>query len=316
MPRLDTLTLKQLRAFAAVCETRSISRAAEQLSLTPPAVHTQLKALETNMNSRLLDRTRTNDIVPTEAGRALLLAHTKIAAALDHAAQDVQAADEGLRGFVRLGVVSTAKYFAPKLLARLEVALPDVRIDMSVGNRQQTIEALATGQLDLAIMGRPPRLPNVRDTRLGPNPHILVCAPHHRLASGNVHARDILAERLILREPGSGTRILAERFLDRIGDGSTYTSLVMDSNETIKQAVMAGLGIAILSAHTVLDELQDRRLIAVRHDILPIQRTWYLVQVDGLGASAAAENVRQMIVASAEGLLASQALTSDSQTKT
>lgn len=305
MPRPDALTLKQLRAFAAVCDTGSISRAAERLALSPPAVHTQLKSLETAMNCSLLDRTRTNEMAPTEAGRAVLRAQQRIAAALDHAIEEVRAANAGLRGFVRLGVVSTAKYFAPKLLVALGRELPDVEIDLVVGNREQTIRALSDGRLDMAVMGRPPRLPEVRELRLGPNPHVLVCRPDHPLASGRVAAGDLLAERFILREPGSGTRILTERFLDRIGQGATYASLVMDSNETIKQAVMAGLGVAILSAHTLIDELQDRRLKVVRYETLPIMRTWYLVDT-GERSGAAAESVMALIQRLCAGLLQSE----------
>ena len=308
MPRLDTLTLKQLRAFAAVCDTGSLSRAADQLSLSPPAVHTQIKSLETTMNCRLLDRTRSKNMTPTDAGLALLRAHDKVIAALEHAVEEVRAANAGLRGFVRVGVVSTGKYFAPKLLAMLEAALPNVRFDLFVGNRQETIDALASQRLDLAVMGRPPRMPGIVDTHLGPNPHVLVCPPAHRFAQGPVTAEDILDERIIFREAGSGTRILTERFLDRIGPGKIYDSLVMDSNETIKQAVMAGLGIAILSAHTLADELIDHRLVVVRFDTLPIMRAWYLVRLDEGNHTPVAQKVEQVIKASCAQLLQSEEL--------
>lgn len=304
MPRPDLVTIKQLRAFAAVCEHGSISRAAEQLSLSPPAIHTQLKSLESAMNTRLLNRSRAQGMTPTEAGKSVLLANSKIAAALDHAVEEVRAANAGLRGFVRLGVVSTAKYFAPKVIAILERELPDVEIDLVVGNRKQTVEALSTGRLDFAIMGRPPRLPGLHESRLGPNPHVLVCRPDSPvLRHEAVTANDILSQRIILREDGSGTRILTQRFLDRIGEGSLYSAMVMESNETIKQAVLAGLGIAVLSAHTVMDELLDKRLATIAFPSLPIVRTWYLVSIADLPLDGARRTFSDRVLANREEFL-------------
>ncbi len=301
---MDTLTLKQLRAFATVCETGSITEASDRLSLSAPAVHTQLKLLESCVNSKLLNRTKNKRMTPTEAGKALLFAQAKIFGALEHAMDEVAAIDRGLRGFVRLGVVSTGKYFAPHILAQLNKDLPDVDIDLMVGNRNHIIDALSDGQLDFAIMGRPPRIKNLRSVELGLHPHILIAKPGSALDQRTeVSPSDILNTRIMLREQGSGTRIVATRFLDRIGDGQVYSSLELQSNETIKQAVMADLGIALISAHTVLDELKDGRLVSLPFPTLPVMRTWYLVEIAEDDASSTRQLVFDQVVQNTAGLL-------------
>lgn len=301
---MDTLTLKQLRAFAAVCECGSITEAAERLFLSAPAVHTQLKLLESCVNSKLLNRTKNKRMTPTEAGKALLSAQAKIFGALDHAMEEVAAIDRGLRGFVRLGVVSTGKYFAPHILAQLNKSLPDVEIDLSVGNRTHIIEGLNNGHLDCAIMGRPPRIRGLRSVELGPHPHILIAKPGSELAKKRaLTPQDILNSRIMLREQGSGTRIVANRFLDRIGDGQVYSYLELQSNETIKQAVMADLGIALISAHTVLDEIKDGRLVTLPFATLPVMRTWFLVEITESELSATRQLVFNQIVENTSKLL-------------
>ena len=144
---------------------------------------------------------------------------------------------------------------------------------MRVGNRQSVIEGLASGRMDLAIMGRPPRIPAVDAEILAPHPHLLIAAAGHRLAGmAQVPVAELLSETFILREEGSGTRILATRWLDQTGKGYPFDTVEMDSNETIKQAVMAGMGIALLSQHTVLQELADGRLVGLKVPGLPIMR--------------------------------------------
>ena len=186
----------------------------------------------------------------------------RIDAALSRAAAEIEALRAGEIGLVTLGVVSTGKYFAPSLVRALMGAVPR-RANCAAGraNREATIEGLATGALDLAIMGRPPRKPAVDAVPLGPHPHGIVLPRGHRLdGRRGVSAAELAGETFIAREMGSGTRILMTRYLDRIGEGLEFQTVEMDSNETIKQAVMAGLGIAFLSLHTAVEELRAGRL--------------------------------------------------------
>ncbi len=294
----DQLTLKQLRALAAVGEERRITAAADALGLTPPAVHSQLLALEDIFGCVLLDRTGREGFAPTPEGAALLSAYREARAALDRAVHQIDALRKGMSGSVVLGVVSTAKYFAPGIVARLRRELPDIEIILRIGNRQKTVAALAARELDLCIMGRPPREPSVEAWALGDHPHLIVAPPDHPLAGRrDVSGEELLSQRFVTREQGSGTRILATRYLDEIGAGREVAAIEMESNETIKQAVMSGLGVAMLSGHTVVEELRSGRLAALDCPGLPIVRQWFLVKRQDAEPTPAARMVREWIEA-------------------
>jgi DNA-binding transcriptional LysR family regulator len=277
--RLDALTLKQLRALSVVTDTGSLTLAAERLNQTPPAIHSQIKNLEAATGQTLLQRASDGSgFHATQAGREMVIAAQRIEAVLSHAARQIAALSQGRTGHVVLGTVSTAKYFAPRLVRLLQDLLPDVEITLQVANRSETVAALERGAFDLAIMGRPPRSALSRSVPLGPHPHGIVLPPDHPLAGRDGYdPAALLRETFLSREEGSGTRILMERFIDRLAEGNAPRLVVMASNETIKQAVLAGLGIAFLSLHTVQDEVQAGRLVLLRGAGLPVMRHWYLV---------------------------------------
>ncbi len=304
MKRLESLTFKQLRALDRVAATGSISRAAEMLLLTPPAVHAQLKALEANFGCEMLQRDSHGRFILTGEGAALLGAYQRTQADLRMAVQRIDALHKGLAGTVVLGVVSTGKYFAPGLVAQLRRTHPDIEVVLKVGNRNTIISALEDRAIDLAIMGRPPRMPAVTAYVIGNHPHVLVVPPGHRLLDvPRIDPEDILNEPFILREEGSGTRILCMRFLDRIGGGQPYESVEMGSNETIKQAVIAGLGIALISFHTVTEELRAGRLIAPVVKDIPIMRSWFVLHRQDQTLPGATERVLDFIRAQKDGFL-------------
>lgn len=304
MKRLDQLTFKQLRALEAVTAHRTISAAAESLLLTPPAVHNQLKTLEENFGCQLLERSGSEGFKATPEGEALLRAYRETRAALERAVLDVESLKKGLSGSVVLGVVSTAKYFAPRLVALLRRELPQIDVVLRIGNRQRIVDALATRELDLAIMGRPPRAPEVAARVLGDHPHLMVAPPDHPLAHlADVPAEAILSEHFVMREPGSGTRILCTRYLDEIGSGREVAATEMESNETIKQAVISGLGIALLSGHTIVEELRAGRLVPIRSSGLPIVRQWFIVHRADQELTKAALTVWDWIEANSEAVL-------------
>ncbi len=298
MSGFEALTLKQLRALAAVARRGSIVAAAQELNLTAPAVHSQIKALEGVLAVPVLQRSSdTAGSQLTEYGQVLLEAAARIEVILSQAAGQVDALSRGHAGKVTLAVVSTAKYFAPKLVKRLKGLFPEIEVVLRVGNRGEVIRDLETQAADLAVMGRPPRWPPLDMSVIGPHPHGLVVAPDHPLADrAEVAAGDLWAETFLAREPGSGTRILMTRYLDRIGDGQVFETVEMGSNETIKQAVIAGLGIAFLSLHTVMDELHGGRLKLLPAPGLPIQRHWYLVWPTAQAMRPATERVQRAIL--------------------
>lgn len=290
------VSLRQLRALAAVVRTGSLTAAAEALSVTPPAISTQLRTLEQNIGAPLLRRSRDGRSAPTAQGLELLAATQRVETALALCFRRIDALNAGKAGFVALGVVSTGKYFAPHLVALARDALPGVEIGLTVGNRAEIIDALADGSVDLAIMGRPPRAPLVRDESLGEHPYVLIAPPGHPLAGRcDVSPEALLEQTFLLREPGSGTRILTERHLDRLGDGRSWRSIELGTNETIKQAVIAGLGIAIISAHTVAQELESGRLDVVAAPGLPIMRRWFLIHRADAELTPAGETLRRFV---------------------
>jgi DNA-binding transcriptional LysR family regulator len=298
MPRLDAVTLRQLRALAAVAETGSIAGAAERLSLTPPAVHAQIRNLETALAVPMLQRaSAAAGSTPTAEAELVLEAARRIEIALGACVAQIAAVKAGHAGRVTLGVVSTAKYFAPRLVATLKRIIPDIDVALREANRGGVIADLERHNVDLAIMGRPPRQPEVAATAIGPHPHGLVAPPEHPLARrAEVQIDDLLDETMITREQGSGTRILMTRYLDSQAEGRVFDLVEMGSNETIKQAVMAGLGLAFLSLHTVTEELRQGRLVALNAPGLPLVRQWFLVHPLHATLSPAARAVQARIL--------------------
>lgn len=299
MPKLDAVTLRQLRALAAVAETGSLAAAGERLGLTAPAVHAQIRNLEAALSVPMLQRAPTGaGSVPTPEAELAIEAVRRIEVALGRCVDQIAAVKAGHSGRVTLGVVSTAKYFAPRLVATLKRQSPGVEVVLREANRGGVVADLERLAVDLAIMGRPPRQPEVTAIPIGPHPHGLIAPPDHPLAGQDgVEIEQVLREPMITREVGSGTRILMTRYLDAQAPGRVYDLVEMGSNETIKQAVMAGLGLAFLSLHTVTEELRSGRLAALRAPGLPLVRQWFLVHPAHQPLSPAARAVAQRIEA-------------------
>lgn len=280
MPRTDSITLRQLRALVEIARLGSMTAAGRKLGLTTPAIHSQIKNLEEAVGTPLLHRhSDGSGSGLTQAGEVLLDGALRVEGALSQAQARIAALQAGKEGRVVLGVVSTAKYFAPRLVQTLRQLHPGIEVSLQVGNREETLRDLSMQKFDLVIMGRPPRLPPVDAQPIGPHPHGLIAAPTHRLAGQKaLSGADLAGETFLSREEGSGTRILMARYLDRLGDGQPFDLVEMGSNETIKQAAMAGLGIGFLSLHTVADELRTGTLVRLSAPGLPVERHWFLVR--------------------------------------
>lgn len=280
MPHPKSITLKQLRALSAIVDTGSITAAAGKLHVTPPAVSTQLKTLEDSVCAQVLNRGPDGKTALTAVGEELLGTIHKIETALEQSFERIRAMNEGLAGHVSVGVVSTGKYFAPGLVADLKKRHPEIDIGLKVGNRDAIVEMLSRGAIELCIMGRPPQAPEVEHITLGDHPYLIVAAPDNPLTQlDEVPADLLLNETFLTREEGSGTRITMRRYLDQVGEGRTYRTVEMGTNETIKQAVMAGLGVAMISAHTIAPELEQGRLKRLKMPGLPVVRWWHLVRL-------------------------------------
>lgn len=271
------LSLRQLRAFEATMRLGRISAAAEELHVTAPAIGQQLKLLRATVGIEVAHK-NLDGFVPTMAGQELLNSMRRIETELSRCGAALGAIAEGSAGTVDLAAVSTAKYFAPILLAQFRQTHPDITVSLLIANRQETVKRLETHGADIVIMGRPPRELDLVVEDLGPNPHVIVAHPDHPLASRRkVALTDLLAEEFLVREPGSGTRSLADAMF-RDASLTPPPASVMDSNETIKQATMAGLGIGLLSSHTVQAEVQSGRLKVLAVEGLPIVRRWSITR--------------------------------------
>jgi LysR family transcriptional regulator for metE and metH len=253
---LRELTIRQLRALAAVNRHRSITAASKQLHLTQPAVTLQLRNLQALAGLPLIQRTG-DGMLLTDAGREVLALTERIEAAIGSCEASLDMIAGKSAGRVSIGAVSTAKYFVPFAISGFSKAYPNVEVTLSIGNRQEIGTALRGYDLDIAIMGRPPVDIPMNVHLIGDHPHVIIAPTGHRLVR---KARLPLMEQLF---ETAGVR-------PRIG-------MAMSSNETIKQAVIAGLGIAFISAHTVASELDERRLATLDIVGLPVVRQWFVL---------------------------------------
>jgi LysR family transcriptional regulator for metE and metH len=272
------VTLKQLRVLSAVLKTGSMTGAARELNVTPPAITLQMQLLEQFTGLPLIERAE-DGTAPTAAGEKVLRTAQRIEALLGDCDQELGLL-KGLKGGrVAVAVVSTAKYFAPHALASFREGYPDIDLRLMVGNRQETINCLRNLDADIAIMGRPPEELSLQREAIGNHPHIIIASPKHALSSRNrLCVHDLARENLLVREIGSGTRTLMERFF---AENNFHPNVGMEigSNETIKQAVMAGLGIAFISAHTVAAEVTAGRISMLAVEGLPLMRQWFVVRL-------------------------------------
>jgi LysR family transcriptional regulator, low CO2-responsive transcriptional regulator len=271
------LTIRQLRALAAVQSAGSVTSAANRLNLTQPAVTLQLRNLQALAGLPLIQRTG-DGMMLTQAGRDVLALTERIEAAILDCEQSLDMIAGRSGGHVSIGAVSTAKYFVPFAIAAFSRRFSKIDVTLTIGNRETIREALRGYDLDIAIMGRPPAGVDVEMRPLGKHPHIIVAAANHPLARKKKSApSDLTGETFITRERGSGTRMLMEQFFQKT-DLKPAIGMEMDSNETIKQAVIAGLGIAFISQHTVSHELEDGRLVALQVTGLPVMRQWHALR--------------------------------------
>ncbi|MBU3735737.1 MAG: LysR family transcriptional regulator [Methylobacterium sp.] len=296
------LTLRQLKIFESVARHLSHSRAAELLHLTQPAVSMQIKQLEDNVGLPLFEQLG-KKLYLTEAGRELQRYARNILQQLSEA-ESVFADMQGMkRGRLSISVASTASYFMPQLLARFTQKFPGAAISLNVTNRETLLNQLAFNEMDLAIMGRPPGGLDLEARSFMDNPLVVIAPPGHPLAGQRaIPLRRLQQETFLVREQGSGTRIAMERFFEEQGVTLT-TGTEMSTNEAIKQAVQAGMGLGILSLHTVALELETRRLVVLDVQSLPILRQWFVVHREGKRLSLVAQAFKDFLLAEAARLV-------------
>jgi len=300
---MRSATLRQLRTFTEVARRLSFTAAAKSLHLTQPAVSMQVRQLEQAAGLPLLEQVGRR-VHLTDAGRELLRYAAGISDLLREA-EDAMKALQGVGGGeLSIAVTSTAKYFAPRLLAEFRRNHPEARLRLAVSNREAVVRELTDNTVDLAVMGRPPRGLDTEAAPFAKHPIGIIAAPDHPLVGRKRLPLERLAsETFIIRERGSGTRAAMEHVFAERGFKAGET-LEMSSNETIKQAVMAGMGIAFLSMHTIGLELRAGRLALLAVSGLPVMREWYVIHRRGKRLSPAAQAFKSFLLEQGAGLIA------------
>lgn len=303
--RLRNVTLRQLRVFEAVATQLSYSRAAQALNLTQPAVSMQMQQLESEIGLALTVRNG-KKVQLSQAGEEMLRQTRRILNQLliaEDAMSALHPSESGRGGLLHLGVVSSAHYFAPALMTAFARVWPDATFKLTVERRETILEMLQSHQLEIAIAGYPPSEADVEAETFAQNPHCIVAAPSHPLASAQglkwIALRD---EPFIFREHGSATRQFFEHLLQsqalqvRVG-------MELAGNETVKQAVMAGMGVSFLSAHTFQVEWQAGKLAVLHLEGMPKMLDWCLLRRRDSGLSGVNEAFRRFVLQNGSALV-------------
>ncbi|MCP5407202.1 MAG: LysR family transcriptional regulator [Chromatiaceae bacterium] len=270
------VTFRQLSLFESVARNLSFTRAAEELHLSQPAVSMQIRQLEDSIGLPLFEKLG-KQVSLTEVGREVYHYSQGINRYLSEMEEVLESLKGLSRGHLHVAVASTVNYFAPRLMAAFHKAYPGIDLELDVANRERLIQLLVANSVDMVLMGQPPDNVEVESEAFMQNPLVVVAPPNHPL-SGEVRIplERLAQEIFVMREPGSGTRLAMERFFQehRL---TIRQGMQMTRNEAIKQAVRAGLGLGIVSAHTIELELETGRLVQLDVEQFPIERQWYLV---------------------------------------
>jgi LysR family transcriptional regulator for metE and metH len=287
-PKLGRITLKQFRAYSAYIRMGTIKGAASELNISPPAVSQQLSLLEGNVGMPLTVKTSEGN-QPSVFGKEILLASSRIENVLDMCQHSLEKLGDKTSGRVSLGIYNSANYFAPSLIAEFKKYHPHIDVRLRIGNRDSIFKAFKNYEFDFLVIGRPPKGVEIESVEIGDHPHVIVGAPDHPLADAkNLKLKDMEEESFLVREEGSGTRLVMLRLFEEAGI-SPRIGMEVGNNESVKQAVMAGLGVALISAHTVAAELRDGRLKAFNIEGLPVIRKWLVVRHSELQLAPAAD---------------------------
>jgi DNA-binding transcriptional LysR family regulator len=269
-------TLRQLRVFESAARHLSLTRAAEELHLTPPAVSIQIRLLQGHAHADLFERVGRH-LKLTQAGVEVLARTREVLAQIREAEEAIEGLASLEHGLLDIAVINAGDYFFPWIIAAFRERHPRIRVRLSVGNRDELLARLTAHEIDLAVMSHPPTHAEYAAQPFAPHPHVIVAAPTHPLVGKRAVALERLAkEPLITREPGSATRLAMEQAFHEAGVVPNV-EMEIASNETIKQAVAAGFGVGFLSAHAVQQELALGRLALVSVKGFPVMRQWYVV---------------------------------------
>jgi len=289
------LTLRQLQVFDAVARHLNYTRAAEELHMTQPAISGHIRQMAEQLGMPLIEQVGKR-LHLTEAGEEVQKAALDVINRTEDLEMRLADLAGMIRGRLRLSVTTTAEYFAPHLLGDFSRSYPGVDVRLEVSNRETVLERLAANEDELAIMGRVPQGMNVAGTAFTRNPLVMVAPPDHPLVGETrIDPERLSRETFLLREAGSGTRMAMEQFFNERGL-SLKGGMELGSNETIKQAVMAGMGLSVLSWHTLPLERSTGKLAVLDVAGFPLKRHWYAVHLKEKQLSVVAATFLQFLM--------------------
>lgn len=296
------ITIRQLRVFQQVATLQSFSQAARNLHLTQPAISMQIKQLEEVTGLPLFVKSGRSKQL-TDAGYEILALSQNILQQIDKTQLRLKQISEGHLGRLKLVVASTVSSVATKLLAAFNELYPGMHIYFDVTNREGLIQQLKSNEADIVLMGQPPENMNLTTVAFMQNPLVVIANTNHPLSLQQkpVSLQQLLNYGFIVREAGSGTRLAMERFFNEKNVTLT-TTMQMNSNDAIKQSVEAGLGLGVVSFHTLENELREKRLKIIDAEGFPIQRSWFLVKNRNKHLSPLADKFREYVLNQANQL--------------
>ncbi len=281
MPLTKNATFRQLATFHAVARLGSVSAAADEMHLTQPAVSLQIAALEESAMTPLLQRTG-RGIRLTEAGELLDSYALRILELWREAGEEMATLQGVFSGTLRVGAITTAEYLLPPMLVTFANEHPQVKLKLQVGNRDEIVRMLSAQEIDLAIMGRPPAELKTVSTAFAKHPMAFLVSPKHALMKAAlerpVTMEELSQQRILVRERGSGTRSTIERLFKDAGPPLRIGS-ELSSNEAIKHMCAAGFGVAFLSMHTCVLEMEAGVLALLPMERNPIERDWHVMHL-------------------------------------
>lgn len=299
------LTLQQLKLFESVSRLGSYTRAAEELCITQPAVSIQIKRLEEQVGLPLFEQVGKKTF-PTAAGKTMYEASRDILNRVEELKISIEELNGTVKGSLQMSVVTTAKYFLPKLLGVFLQKYPDVEPKLKFTNRARVVERLMNNEDDFVVMGQIPT-----DDSLVAHPFLnnilgIIAHADHPLANKkNITIEELAKQRFLIREMGSGTRSVFDQLLHNHGV-KIDAYMELGSSEALKQAVMAGLGIAVLSLHSVQLERDVSKLTVLDVEGFPLKRRWYAVHLKGKKLSLVARTFLDYILKESSEVLGSE----------
>jgi len=295
------ITFRQLQVFETVARHLSVTRAAEELHLTQPAVSMQIKQFESAIGLPLFEQVGRRKFL-THAGHTMRHYSRLMTQQLMEAVEALEELKGIEGGHFKVSVASTVNYYATRILANFCREYPTVRINLDVTNREELLRQLELNETDIVLMGQPPESLDVVAEPFKDNPLVIIAPPGHRLARRRktVSLAELEGETFITREEGSGTRLAMERSFEDYGI-SLSSKIELNSNEAIKQSVEAGLGLGFVSAHTLELELELGRLKVLKVEGFPIVRRWYIVHRCGKRLSVAAREFKACVLKGSGG---------------